>query len=100
MPRATVVVPHQLGQETALQRIQGKAEAVKAAFGGDVKDLHDEWHDNKMDFSFKASGFKISGAMLVQASDVRVDIELPLLAMAFKGMVERKVQEELGKILS
>jgi hypothetical protein len=51
-------------------------------------------------YSFKAMGIAVQGTLTVEPADVKLDAELPWVAMAFRGTIESKVREELGKLLA
>jgi hypothetical protein len=99
MPRVSFSVPHQLGQEAALQRLKDKADTVKKSFASDVSNAFDRWEGNQLEFGFTTAGMNIKGSMVVEESAVQVNVDVPLVAMMFKGMVERRVRDELGQVL-
>ena len=100
MPQVSFSVPHQLGQAEAVRRMQEKADEVKKSFGNDVSNAFDRWNGNQLDFGFTSMGMNVKGNMAVEEADVKVRVELPMVAMMFKGMVEKRVREELGKLLA
>ena len=100
MPRVTVETPHALTQEEAMRRLKERARLLKDMFQGKFSDLHEEWNGNTFSFGFKTMGMTISGTGTVGASHVKLDTELPLAAMLFKGMIQTRVNEELGKLLA
>jgi hypothetical protein len=99
MPQIRVETPHALGREAALKRLQNKTEAVCAQFGGHVNDLQQQWTDHTLSFSFRVTGMGIRGTLTVEESSVAVCANLPLPAMFFKGAVEKRIREELTKLL-
>lgn len=83
-----------------MRRLKEKARLLKDMFQGQFSDLNEEWNGNTFSFGFKAMKMTISGTGTVEASQVKLDTELPLAAMIFKGMIEARVNEELGKLLA
>jgi hypothetical protein len=100
MPRMTMSVPHGLSQEEALRRIKTKSQDVLSQFGGQVKDLEEAWADHVYSFRFATMGMKIRGKVQVESSEIQLEAEVPLFALAFRGMVEGRVRSELGEILA
>jgi putative polyhydroxyalkanoate system protein len=100
MPRLTIERPHTLGEEGALQRLKDKVSALKDAYQGQFSDLREQWNGNKFLFGFRAAGMKFAGTATVGASQVKLDAELPLAVMMFKGVIRARVNEELGHLLA
>jgi predicted NBD/HSP70 family sugar kinase len=100
MPHVTMEIPHTLGQDEALRRLKAKTDLLSAAYGSQVSDLQQQWNDNVLTYSFKAMGIAVQGTLTVEPADVKLDAELPWVAMAFRGTIESKVREELGKLLA
>ena len=100
MPRLTLDKTHSLGKEEAVRRLKEKAQSVKETFGSQVSDLHEEWNNSTISFGFKAMGMKISGTVTADDSVVKMEANLPLTAMMFKGTIEQRIREELDKLLA
>ena len=45
-------------------------------------------------------GQKFQGTLKAVAGEVQIQMSLPLMAMMFRGTIETKVREELGKLLA
>jgi putative polyhydroxyalkanoate system protein len=86
---------HGLGVETAKERAAELARDMQSQMGIEWK-----WEGDRIVFK-AASGMAkgASGAVSVSAADVRVEIDLPLLLRAMKGMIEGKVNEKLDRLL-
>lgn len=100
MPKTTITVPHSLGQNEALQRLQGMLDAIKENYGSQVSDLQENWTDNGGTFAFKAMGFKISGELNVSDTDVTVDAEFPWAAKPFQSTIETAIRERAERLLA
>jgi hypothetical protein len=100
MPHVTLEIPHALGQEEALRRLKAKADLLGQTYGSQITDLQQQWADNVLTYSFKTMGTAIQGSLTIEPADVKLDAELPWLAMAFRGAIESKVREELGTLLA
>jgi hypothetical protein len=91
-------IPHQLGKEQAIQRIDRSIDQLRAEplpAGVTVKDFAKTWTDNVLKVSFWAGkgflGATISATATVEESLVAVDIELPPLLKAFVS--DSKIEE-------
>jgi hypothetical protein len=100
MPELSVAVPHQLEQDEATQRLKDRASFLKDTFSEHVTDLEEQWDEDAMNFAFKAYGMKVKGSVASEPSAVRVNVNLPLVAMMFKGKIEEQIKEQLGKVLA
>lgn len=100
MPKTDITVPHSLGKEEALTRLHGMLASVKENYGSQVSDLQENWTDNGGTFSFKAMGFKISGALTVADDEVRVDAEFPWAAKPFQSTIETAIRERAERLLA
>jgi len=93
-------IPHQLGQEEALKRIQSVLKNVEARFGSQVKDLQQNWNGHTGNFSFSVMNMPVSGTLTVNAADVALDSKLPMAAAMFQGKIKSVIMEEATKVLS
>jgi hypothetical protein len=94
-----VVVPHALGQEEALARLQRFLEDIERQYAPQVSDVRGEWEQNRLEFGFVASGLSIDGAMVVEHEVVEVSGPLPLIAAMFRGRIEQTIRDELARLL-
>jgi hypothetical protein len=100
MPQLSLEVPHALGQAEALERLKRQFSFAKEAYASQLSDIHEEWNDHALEFSFRAMGMAISGTLAVEAAAVKIDAELPWAAVIFKNMIAERLHEELEKVLS
>jgi hypothetical protein len=100
MPGFDITAPHDLGQEQAIERLKGFVGKIGQRFPDQVSNLQESWNGNVLDFSFTTYGFTIKGAATVEPSQVRLEGELPLAALMFKGKIEQSIRDEVGKVLS
>jgi hypothetical protein len=100
MPKLSLSVPHSLGAEEAARRLKERYDEVKAEHGSSVRDLDEQWDGRTLRCRFQAMGLKVAGSVTAHASSVEVEAELPLAAAMFKGVIETRVREELGKLLA
>jgi hypothetical protein len=99
MPALDVSVPHALGQEAALARVQQFLDDVRREHADKVSDVRGQWSENRLEFSFLASGLSIRGTLVVEEIVVQVFGPLPLAAAFFRGRIEQTIRQELEKLL-
>lgn len=100
----TIIVPHKTTQEKAIALVDKSAGDLFDMGSGSIGlvDQQKNWTGARMDFSLTAkAGFislPISGTVVVDATNVTVECELPALAKNFigedkiKATVEQKVR--------
>jgi hypothetical protein len=95
-----VSVPHRLGREAALARVQQFLDDIRQTYGQELSDVRGQWQDNRLDFGFRAMGLAIGGTLVVEEAVVQVSGPLPLAAMFFRGRIEQQIRQELEKLLT
>ena len=95
----SVAVPHGLGREAALVRVQQFLEDIRQTYGQDLSDVRGHWHGHRLDFGFRAKGLGVHGTLVVEEAEVHVAGPLPLAAMFFRGRIEQQIRQELEKLL-
>ena len=99
MPKLAISVPHALGQEEAIRRLEEAFRSATETYRDQIHELDAQWNGNVMRYRFNAMGIAVSGSTTVEPSEVKVDANLPLMAVMFKGAIEKRLREELGKLL-
>jgi hypothetical protein len=100
MPALTVNVPHQLGTEEAVRRINAAIEAAKVEHGKKLGNFDGQWSNSTYQCSVSVMSVKVQATVAVEPAVVNVRVELPLMAMMFKGVIEKRLGEELAKLLA
>ena len=100
MPAFRAEVPHSLGREEATIRLKGFVDHVQKQYEDEISAVDGAWTDHVLIFSLTTNGITIKGALAVEADKARVEGQLPLLAMPFKGMIEKSIAGELGRALA
>lgn len=100
MPSLKVSVPHTLTVEEAMSRIRTIVEEIRSKHGHQVSNLQEEWSESAVAYSFSAMGFSASGNMQVAGEAVHIESKIPLAAMMFRGQIEDRIKNELGRLLS
>jgi putative polyhydroxyalkanoate system protein len=100
MPKLQIETTHELGVETARDRLGRLLEGVLAKYRDQIHNLEQTWEGDALNFRFAALGMKVAGQAVVQAKAVAVDLDLPFAALLFKGKIESEVRKALEKTLS
>ncbi len=100
MPGFSTEVPHSLGQAEATSRLKGFVERAGERFGDQVSAMDGSWTDSVLSFSLTVMGMTIKGTLAVDDSSARVNGQLPLMAMPFRGKIENSIAAEIKQELS
>jgi len=100
MPEIKILVQHQLPAEEAAGRIKNLLTELKTQFGDKISDLRESWNGNSCQFSLSVQGLAGSGTINVKAKEVEISLNLPFMAMMFKGKIEATIKERLKELLS
>ena len=99
MPAFKTEVPHALGKEEATQRLKDFLDRIAEHYKDQISHLEGEWDDNVLTFSLTTYGFTITGKLTVEEDGARVEGQLPLAAVAFRGRIEQSIADELRQEL-
>jgi hypothetical protein len=100
MPAYAVSIPHALGRDDALARVQRFLDNVERDYAAHVSEVEGEWVENRLQFGFRATGMPISGTLVVEEAIVHVTGPLPLAAALFRGRIEQTIRDQLQRLLS
>jgi hypothetical protein len=92
--RVTVSIPHRLGKQEALNRIQGGLGRASASFAPHLKVLQEDWTGDHLDFRVGVLGQTAGGSIDVAEDHVRLEVDLPWLlaqvAEKAKALIQRQ----------
>lgn len=100
MANLEVVIPHNLTQVEATERIKKMLTEIKRKHGDRISDLKENWEGNVGAFSFTSQGFNVSGNLEVSSSNVKLIGKIPLALSLFKGLISKTIYDEGSKILA
>ena len=101
MPKITVSRNHNLDQLAVTALLKSKIAAALQENSNAVRDFSERWtDDHTLEFAFKTMGFRVSGQLKSLPGMVTVETTVPLAAMMVKGVIESRLNEEIGKILA
>jgi putative polyhydroxyalkanoate system protein len=95
----TVTLEHQLGTEAAKKRIDEKFGALKESIAGNVALTFEEsWEGDKLRFTARGMGQRVSGELDVFPEHVRITVALPFLLAGMAEAITGRLQKQ-GQIL-
>ena len=102
MSRPVVVtIPHKLGKQEAVRRLQAGFSNVRSTFGESFVVVKDEWAGDHLDFDATVLGQTTTGTVNVADDHVRLEVQLPwvlsLLADKAKALVRKQGKLMLEK---
>lgn len=100
MPKLNKTYPHSLGRMEAVQRIKAAIEQEKISKANIVEHSTENWiSDNELEYSIKIFGYHVDGSLEINEDHVAVQLNLPLIAVMVKGMIEDQLRQEMEKLL-
>ena len=91
---------HNSSREHVKDNIDTFLPSLVERFDDSVTDIKHDWRGDDLGFSFRASGFNVSGTFSVSDADLLLDLRLPLAARLFEGKIRSAVEDELDRLLS
>ena len=89
MPKFKFSAPYSL----SVEQIRKKVEQGAGKFGAKA-----DWKkEDECHFDGQYKGFSVSGFFKIKDKEVDVTLNLPFVAMPFKGKIKDRVSEELNK---
>lgn len=96
-----VTIPHQLGKQEALRRLQTGLANVRTTFGAHLTHVEETWTNDHLDFRVVALGQQVNGTLDVADNLVRLEVQLPwllaVLADKARGLIQKQGQLMLEK---
>jgi hypothetical protein len=100
MPKVAMSVPHTLGQEEAQRRLKERFLTLGETHKSQMQGLQGEWDQNVLKYRFSSFGIPIHGTLTTEPSQVKVEADLPFVAIPLKGTLESQLRQELSKLLA
>ncbi len=99
MPQPLVVsIPHHLGKEEALRRLQLGLNKVRTNYGHLFAVQEETWTDNHLQFRVSALGQAASGTLEVMEDHVSLVVQLPWLLAKLAETIQPLIRRE-GTVL-
>ncbi|MBA3558730.1 MAG: polyhydroxyalkanoic acid system family protein [Gemmatimonadaceae bacterium] len=90
MPRYRTEISHELGRREALDRLRAKIE-----WASTVSNLKAAWSENTCAFAVSIQGVAITGDVHVEDNALKVECQLPLVALPFRSWLPRMMRKAL-----
>jgi hypothetical protein len=99
MPRRLIVsIPHNLGKDEAIRRLNSGLSVVQVQFGTLFSVQDQTWVDNRLSFRIAALGQCATGTIDIAEDHARLEVWLPSLLARAAEQIQRVVQNQ-GKLL-
>lgn len=89
-----VSIPHRLGKEEAVRRLQSGIGKVRVNYGHLLAVQEEAWTDNHLQFRVSALGQAASGTLDVLEDRVDLQVHLPWLLARLAGAIQPLVRKE------
>jgi putative polyhydroxyalkanoate system protein len=99
MQNLTVTIPHRLGKAEARRRIEGGVREVRQQYGVILSRLEEHWDGDTLSFSAAAMGQTVWGQIVVEESQVRVEVALPWMLALLGGVVRQHLEQRGHRLL-
>jgi len=101
MGTLTKTFQHTLGKEEAVRRLRERIASEKISKASIVTVTREVWNTPySLDFSMSAFNYRIDGSLKIEDTIVTLDLNLPLGAMIFKGMIEKQIGQQMEIMLN
>ena len=99
MAKSLVVsIPHRLGKEEAVRRVQAGLGKARTAFSQHLTQVEETWTNEHLDLRLAVFGQPLSGTMDVADDHVRLEVVLPWL-LAQLGERTKTLIEKQGQLM-
>ncbi len=100
MSRLNKVFAHSLGKEEATRRIRERISSEKINKASIATVTKEVWNgSDSLDFAMTVFNYRIDGSLKITESEVVLDMNLPIGAMVFKGMIESQLSQQMNVML-
>ena len=98
MPKVQGTYPHSMSKEDAANATGEAIKKLLISFEATDVTIASDGEDN-VGFSCKSRGFVISGKVAIKENEIDVTVVLPMMAIAFKGLVKAGMDKQIPKYL-
>jgi len=98
MPKVEGTYPHNLSKTKACNLSEKAISNLLDSFEGTDISIYSDLEDN-IGFSCRSRGFAISGKVAVKDNEVDVTVTLPMMAIAFKGLIKAAIDKHIPQYL-
>ena len=98
MPKVEATYNHNMNKVDAANAVGTAIQKLLVSFEATDVTISSDGEDN-VGFSCKSRGFAISGKVAIKEDCVEVTVALPMMAIAFKGLVKAAMDKYIPKYL-
>ena len=98
MPKVEGTYPHSMDREDAINASKKAITKLLASFEATDTLISSDSEDS-LGFSCLSRGMKISGKIFIYKDEVKAIVDLPMMAFAFKGLVQAAIDKHIPKHL-
>ena len=101
MPKVEGTYPHSITKEEASNASKKAITKLVASFEATDVVISSglTGGEENVEFSCKSRGFSITGKVLIKESEVDVTVVLPMVAIAFKGLVQSAMDKHIPRYM-
>jgi hypothetical protein len=96
----SMTLPHELGEEEVKRRMLAGIADARAKYPGYLKNAHETWNGNTMEFTGSAMGQTVTGRVQIEPKQVHIHVDLPMLLAMLAGRILPRIESEGKKLLS
>ncbi len=101
MPIISKSFPHSLGKVEAVRRIRERISTEKINKSNVATVTKEVWVDPcRLEFSMTVLAYRIDGSLQIEDSEVLLNLNLPMGAVMFKGMIESQIGQQMKLMLA
>ncbi len=91
---------HSLGKEEAVRRLRERMSTEKISKSNIATVTKEVWTDPyNLDFSMSVLTYRVDGALHIEDDRVDLEVNLPMGAIMFKGMIESQIGQQMDLML-
>jgi Putative polyhydroxyalkanoic acid system protein (PHA_gran_rgn) len=94
-----VTIPHSLGKQEAISRLQSSLGQVRSLLAPSVASIEETWSGDRLDFRLIALNQPITGRIDVMDDVVRVEVMLPWVLAAIAERLRSRIERQGTKML-
>jgi hypothetical protein len=92
-------LPHDLGEAEAKRRIVTGIADARAKYPTYLQGARETWNGNTMEFTGSAMGQTVTGRIQIEAKQLHIQVDLPLLLAMLAGRITPQIEAEGRKLL-
>ena len=101
MAKSLVVsIPHRLGKEEAVRRVQAGISKARSAFSQHLTQVEETWTNEHLELRLAVLGHPLSGTMDVADDHVRLEVMLPWLLQRFAEAAQVAIRNRGSLLLT